>query len=136
MLGRVRLYLCRHAHAASGDPDDLRELTERGRAEARRLADLLSQQQPPPRIVLASPLVRARQTAAATAEALGVELRVDARLAPGATVPRLLAAVAELDADAVAVVGHQPDCSEIAIVFSGRDPGFPPGGMLALDVEP
>ncbi len=60
----------------------------------------------------------------------------DARLSPGATATSLLAAVGDIDADAAALVGHQPDCSEIAVVLAGRDPGFPPGGMLALDVEP
>ena len=72
-----------------------------------------------------SPLLRARQTAEAIARASGAELRVDARLAPGATAADLRAAVGEGDLP-VATVGHQPDCSEIAVALTGRDPGFPP----------
>lgn len=136
MLGRVRLYLCRHAHAAPGDPDELRELTADGRAAARQLAVLLDEQRPAPELVLASPLLRARQTAEAVTEHLGIELHVEPRLAPGATASALLSALASLPVDAVAAVGHQPDCSEIAQALIGRDPGFPPGGMLTLDVSP
>ncbi len=135
MLGRVRLYLCRHAHAGPGDPDELRELTARGRAEALELASRLGESAQPPRLVLTSPLVRARQTARVLAQALGAELRVEQRLAPGATAAALLDALRPATEDAVAAVGHQPDCSGIALTLAGRDPGFPPGGMLALDVE-
>jgi phosphohistidine phosphatase len=136
MLGRVvRLYLCRHAHAAPGDPDQLRELTDRGRAEADALAARLESATPAPEVVLASPLLRARQTAEPLARRLDVELLVDDAAAPGASAGSLLSALSALDAETVVVVGHQPDCSEIARALSGSDPGFPPAGMVALDVE-
>jgi phosphohistidine phosphatase SixA len=32
----------------------------------------------------------------------------------------------------VAVVCHQPDCSEIALALAGHDPGFPPAGMTEI----
>jgi phosphohistidine phosphatase len=131
----VRLYLCRHAHAAPGDPDELRELTDRGRAEAQALAAQLEASEPAPQVVLASPLLRARQTAEPIARRLGVELRPDDTVAPGATAVTLVAALSHIEATAVAVVGHQPDCSEIAQALSGSDPGFPPAGMVALDVD-
>lgn len=135
MLGRVRLYVCRHAHAGPGDPDDLRELTSRGRAEARELATRLGGERRPPALVLTSPLLRARQTAAVVADALRAELRVEPRLAPGATASDVTAVLAATAVDTVATIGHQPDCSGIAFSFAGRDPGFPTGGMLALDLE-
>ena len=34
----------------------------------------------------------------------------------------------------VATVGHQPDCSEIALALIGRDPGFPVAGMAELEL--
>jgi phosphohistidine phosphatase len=133
MLGAVRVYLCRHAKAASGDPDDLRELTGRGRKQARELGERLATLPDPPVLVLTSPLVRARQTADAIAAATGALLRVEPRLAPGATVDDLRESLAGLDGP-VAAVGHQPDCSEIALAVTGADPGFAPAGVAELDI--
>ena len=44
MLGSVRVYLCRHAKAAPGEPDDLRELTPKGRRQAEALGEQLAAQ--------------------------------------------------------------------------------------------
>lgn len=130
----MRIYLCRHGKAAAGEPDELRELTDDGRAQARALGAALAAAEPPPALVLSSPLVRARQTAEAIGRATRAEVRVDERLAPGATAERLRAAVDGL-AGPVATVGHQPDCSEIALALTGQDPGFPAGGMVKLDLD-
>ena len=127
------VYLCRHAKAAPGEPDELRPLTPEGRLDARRLAEQLAAEPAPPLVVLSSPLLRARQTAGAIARATGAELRIDSRLAPGATAADLRAAV-ESGASPVATVGHQPDCSEIALTLTGSDPGFPPAGMAAIEL--
>ena len=82
MIGtQMRLFLVRHAHSDPGDPDSLRPLSARGREQARELGERLAGSTPDP--VLASPLLRARETAAAIAKAAGVDLRVDERLAPG-----------------------------------------------------
>lgn len=135
MLALVRVYLCRHAKAAPGEPDDLRELTGNGRRQAEALGERLAALADPPALVLSSPLVRARQTAEAIASATGAPLEIERRLAPGATVEDLRDAVAGRDGP-VATVGHQPDCSEIAFAVTGVDPGFSPGAMVRLDVEP
>ena len=47
---------------------------------------------------------------------------------PEPTAEALIEALAG-EAGPVATVGHQPDCSEIALALLGRDPGFPPAGM-------
>jgi phosphohistidine phosphatase len=130
----MRIYLCRHGQAAAGEPDELRELTEEGRAQARALGRRLASVDVPPVLVLCSPLARARQTAEEVALAVGANVRVDERLAPGATPEDWSAAVRGLGG-AVATIGHQPDCSEIAMALTGRDPGFPAGGMLELDLD-
>jgi phosphohistidine phosphatase len=129
----MRLYLVRHAESAPGHPDELRTLTERGRVHAAEVGALLAAADDPPRVVLSSPLLRARQTAEAIARATGGELRVEERLAPGATLDALRAALADAGAPAVAV-GHQPDCSQIAEAVTGSDPGFPPGGFAELEL--
>ena len=128
----MRLILVRHAHAKSGEPDELRPLSARGREEARALGERLAAERPD--AVVSSPLLRARETAAAIAKAAGVELRIDERLAPGAAADDVLAAVDGAGATVV-TVGHQPDCSEIALALTGADPGFPTAGSCELDVS-
>jgi phosphohistidine phosphatase len=130
----VRVYLCRHAKAAPGEPDEARELTGKGRRQAEELGERLAAAAEPPVLVLTSPLVRARQTAEAIAEATGAPVRLDRRLAPGATLAGLRQAVADAEGP-VAAVGHQPDCSQIALAASGVDPGFSPGAMATLDLD-
>jgi phosphohistidine phosphatase len=134
MLEAMLVFLVRHAHADPGEPDELRTLSERGQEEARGLAARLASHATPPRVVVASPLLRARETAAAIASAASVDLRVDDRLAPGATAANLQEAIAG-EPGPIAAVGHQPDCSEIAVAITGRDPGFPTGGVAELTVE-
>jgi len=127
----VRLFLVRHAHAASGEPDELRPLSPRGREEARVLGEQLAAAAPA--LVLASPLLRARETAAAIAKATGAELRVDERLAPGAGADDVLAAL-EGTNGTVVTVGHQPDCSEIAAALGAGEHDFPTAGQLAIQL--
>ena len=134
ILAPVLVYLCRHAKAAPGEPDEARKLTGKGRRQAEELGERLAAAAEPPVLVLASPLVRARQTAEAIAEAAGAPLRLDSRLAPGATLAGLRERVAGADGP-VATVGHQPDCSEIALAATGADPGFSPGAMTELELE-
>ena len=126
----MRLILVRHAHSDPGDPDELRPLSARGREEARALGERLAADAPD--AVVSSPLLRARETAAAIAKAAGVELRIDERLAPGAAADDVLAAV-EGAGETVVTVGHQPDCSEIALALTGADPGFPTAGSYELE---
>jgi phosphohistidine phosphatase len=128
------LFLVRHAHAEKGEPDDLRPLSERGREEARVVALQLAAHDTPPTIVVTSPLLRARQTAEPIAHASGAELRIDERLAPGLTPDALVAALDDEEGP-VAVVGHQPDFSEIAFALTGSDPGFPTGGVAEVEVD-
>src|SRR5436190_12855943 len=116
--GPMRLYLVRHAEAAPGEPDELRALTPGGREQARALGERLRGEDARPDIVLTSPLLRARETGAELARALGAETEPDERLSPGATVEDVRAAV-DGRGDQVVVVGHQPDCSQVAAALTG-----------------
>jgi phosphohistidine phosphatase len=130
----VLLFLVRHAHADPGDPDELRPLSAKGREQARELAERLAASARP-ELVLASPLLRARETAAAIAKAADAELRVDERLAPGAVADDVLAAVeAERARAAVVAVGHLPDCSEIAFALGAGEVEFPPAGHAVIEL--
>jgi phosphohistidine phosphatase len=127
------LYVVRHAAAAPGNPDELRPLTENGRAQARALGDRLALDAGPD-AVLTSPLLRARETAGLIARAAGVTPEVDDRLAPGATAKDVRAAVAGRG-DVIVIVGHQPDCGRIAAeLLDEPEPAFPPAGFCAIEM--
>lgn len=127
----MRLILVRHAKAAPGDPDSLRPLTADGREAATALAERLRPARPD--AVISSPLLRARETAAPIAAAAGVELQTDARLAPGATVDDVRAAVAG-QGETVVVVGHVPDCEQIVLSLTGREVHFQAGGVHEVEL--
>jgi phosphohistidine phosphatase len=131
----MRLYLVRHAEAAPGDPDELRPLTQEGHRQARELAKRMLSEDAAPAVILTSPLLRARETGGELARAFDIESIPDERLAPGASVNDVRAAV-EGRGKQVVVVGHQPDCGEIAAALTGGpEPRFPAAGLVVLDLE-
>ena len=127
----MRLFLVRHAEAAPGEPDDLRPLTPAGRDAARALGAKLAAEEA--EVVLSSPLLRARETAAAIAEAAGLEAMPDERLAPGATADDVRGAAAGRG-ETVVAVGHQPDCSEIVLALTGDSVDFAPGAYHEVEL--
>jgi phosphohistidine phosphatase len=128
----MRVLIVRHAEAAAGNPDELRPLTSEGREHARAVGDRLREEGFAADAVVSSPLLRARQTAAA----LGFgEPVVDERLAPGAT-PVDVREAAAGSGETVVVVGHQPDCSKAVAALSGSDePAFPPCAHALVELE-
>ena len=131
----MRLYLVRHAEAAPGEPDELRPLTPHGREQARSLARRMRDELTQPEAILTSPLLRARETGEELARALEVETEPHDRLAPGATVEDVRAAISGRG-DPVVVVGHQPDCGQVAAALSGApEPRFPAGSLVVVEFE-
>ena len=127
----MRLVLIRHADAAPGSPDELRALTPEGHEQARRLGEQLRADGIEPDAVLSSPLLRARETAGDLG--FGPPEPLD-ELAPGATADDVRAAVADRG-ETVVVVGHQPDCGQIAAALSGGpEPAFPPAGVHVFEL--
>jgi phosphohistidine phosphatase len=127
----MRLFVVRHAEAAPGEPDELRPLTDAGRAAARALAARLAREDV--ELVLASPLLRARETAGEIARTAQAPLEVDDRLAPGATPDGIRAAV-DGRGKTVVAVGHQPDCSEVVLALTGRMERFEPAAFVEVEL--
>jgi phosphohistidine phosphatase SixA len=127
----VRVFLVRHAEAAPGEPDELRPLTEAGRAAARALGDRLAPESPD--AVVTSPHLRARETGDAIARAAGLETEPDEQLGFEATAETLRAALAG-KGETVVAVAHQPNCSEIVLALTGRDVSFAPGDFQELNL--
>lgn len=126
----LELFIIRHAVAHERDAskwpnDDLRPLTEEGIRKFRKAALGLSHLLDAPEELLTSTLTRARQTAAILVERAGfpAPVEIDA-LRPDAPIKTLIAALAKRDAQRVALVGHEPDLSQLigALVGSGGQP--------------
>lgn len=114
--GRMELILWRHAEAEDGVPDGARALTARGRKQAKKMARWLNKRLSGDARILASPAVRAQQTA----EALGVPFRTLQRIGPAASAAQLLEATGWPKAGgAVLLVGHQPSLGQVAGLLLG-----------------
>jgi phosphohistidine phosphatase len=115
------VWLLRHAAAHDRAPrgtDEERELTAEGRARATAVARGLASLEPQIAIVLTSPLVRARQTAAPCAKALRLEPpRTFPALRPGTDPERAASALARVGSDSVLLVGHEPLLGELLGLF-------------------
>ena len=116
------LIVWRHAEAEEGVPDLERKLTTKGRKQAERVAQWLLQRLPARFAVIASPAVRAQQTA----EALGVPVKTDKALAPGAAPAGIVQACGWPGyKGAVVLVGHQPDLGRVvAHLVASTAPGW------------
>jgi phosphohistidine phosphatase len=117
----ITLVLVRHAKSDWGDPhldDHDRPLNDRGRRDAPRMARRLAETGFRPEAVLSSTAVRARTTAAAFAEALGVAMTLDPELY-GAPAGTLFATAAATRAGSVLLVAHDPGMSVLAAQLSG-----------------
>jgi phosphohistidine phosphatase len=143
----MQLLLIRHADAGDRDPtlwpdDNLRPITEKGRRRHRRVARRLKRRGLVPTVLLASPLMRAWQTAQLVAEYAGGASPLAApALAAPPDLPALQAAIGRPGLDAiVALVGHEPWLGELASLLLTGDRGrlaidFPKSGVLGLSLE-
>lgn len=144
MAHALSLYLVRHAVAAErGEayPDDtLRPLTPKGMAKFRTAVEGLARFDVAVDTILASPLVRARQTADILASGLPGSpsvVETDA-LRPGARFEQLVRAVAECrECMAIALVGHEPHIGEAAarLVGASGPLEFGKGAVCRIDFD-
>ncbi len=117
----MRLYLVRHAIAEARDferwaDDAERPLTKRGVKRFRRAARGLARVVPTVEVTLASPYLRAWQTALLLAEECGwPPPTVAPSLLPGSLPVQAVASLlAHREAATVAMVGHEPDLHRLA----------------------
>jgi phosphohistidine phosphatase len=139
----MRLVIIRHAIAVPRGtpdmPDDDRPLTPRGRKRFRRAARGLTAVLKRPNALLSSPLPRARETAEIAAKAWGGVEVTDTPALAGGTFEELAVALAPYGAnDTVAIVGHEPDLSELLARLVGTAHAerleFRKGGAARVDI--
>jgi phosphohistidine phosphatase len=137
---RTEILLLRHADAGVPEawtrPDAERPLSAKGHRQAARVAAWLKTIDHRPDAIISSPKIRAAETAAAVAEAFGMPLIEDQRLAG----PLDVRIVSEILRDArdprrPMLVGHDPDFSELAADLSGvATLEMKKGALVRIDV--
>jgi phosphohistidine phosphatase len=143
----MELLLVRHAIAEGRDgsrwPDDRgRPLTEEGAAKFRKETRVLGALVPTVDWLFTSDLVRAAQTAQILHDALKWPAPEPLpELEPGTAAERTAGVLERFSgAGAVALVGHEPDLSELASYLLTRDPDGVPielkkGGVISLGFD-
>jgi phosphohistidine phosphatase len=122
------IWLLRHADAAPGTPDEARPLTKKGEQQARAAGRALAKLGVKFDLCLASPRVRAEDTARLACEFLDVEIRIEPRLSGGPFDAEELAA----GLDEVLLVGHDPDFSTAVHDLTGAQVRMKKGGLAAV----
>lgn len=141
-----QIWLLRHAKSSWDDPsltDEDRPLAPRGKRDASTIASYLGSVDPP-RLVLCSAGMRARQTLAAVLPSLGSPLRVAIEPELYTFDPRVLVErLRRLDdaGSSVMIVGHNPALEDLALWLSAEGElrerlgaKFPTAALAEIDV--
>jgi len=144
----MKLYILRHGEAADRDDpryenDADRPLTRKGIRRTRALARVLRQLEITFDVILASPLVRARETAEIVERGLRLRgrLALTEHLAPSGDGEKLVQQLNELRPmpDSILLVGHEPDSSRlISRLCSGGSQlslTLKKGGLCRMEIE-
>ncbi len=143
-MSPLRLSVIRHAKSSWSDPelaDHDRPLNKRGRRDAPRMGERLHARGFAPDIIFTSTALRARLTADAIVSACGLESRVRARRALYHAEPEEILDVVEAGAAAagsrhVAIVGHNPGCTELVVWLTGADlDNLPTCGVATVRID-
>jgi phosphohistidine phosphatase len=142
----MKLYVVRHAIAADrqdweGQDDSQRPLTDRGREKMGQIVRGLGKLGVELDLIVTSPYVRARDTAAILADGLGLKasiIKFSDALVPTVEPSELLKEIAEnLNVASLAVVGHEPHLSGfISYLLTGgteMSTDLKKGGVCLLD---
>jgi len=122
------LWLLRHAEAEDGQPDSERPLSEAGVRQARAAGLALARLGAKLDTCLSSPKLRAVQTARLACAPLGVEVRVEERLAGEPfDVRELTAGLGD-----VLLVGHDPSFTLTLHDLTGAQARLRKGGLAAV----
>jgi phosphohistidine phosphatase len=123
------IWFLRHGEAEDGEPDFERKLTKKGERQSRDAGAALAALGVKLDACLASPRVRARDTARLACEALDVELTTEEQLSGGRFDPLELTA----GLDEVLLVGHEPDFSDAIQELTGGRVDVKKGGLAGVE---
>jgi phosphohistidine phosphatase len=138
----MEIYLVRHGIAAArrdwqGEDAD-RPLTDEGKAQIQREAAGIARLELPVSVILSSPYARAFQTAEIIAKQLDLTKRLvqDPRLEYGFGRKKLREIIADHpDAQALMLVGHEPDFSKLIRKLTGGQVKMEKGAVAGLAIQ-
>jgi phosphohistidine phosphatase len=123
------IWLLRHGDAADGSPDAERPLTDKGEEQARAAGRALKKFGVQFDTCLTSPKVRAADTARLACEPLGLDYKLEPKLAGGPfDAEELAAGLGE-----VLLVGHDPDFSMALHKHTGAQARMKKGGLAGFE---
>ncbi len=132
----MKMLFIRHSEAQHSSPDEQRELTNYGREYFGRNCKVLGLYTNIDYIIT-SPLIRAKQTAEILNSSFpNAKTFTDESLVPGSRIDDILIYCNSLEAETVALVGHQPDMSEhVSQVCSGSyvNIAVSPGTIMGVE---
>ncbi|MFH1723260.1 MAG: phosphohistidine phosphatase SixA [Elusimicrobiota bacterium] len=140
----MKLFILRHGRSPSAidagvSRDFDRPLSKQGREDVRKTAAHLGRLSGRPTLILASPFIRAQQTAQEVREVLkpAPELRTYEPLSNKMIGMDLYRHIVEDDAgqEETLVVGHQPQLGELATYLTGAFFDLKPGGIIAVQTD-
>lgn len=140
----MNLYFIRHADALPEDNEKItndfdRPLSAEGRKQCGEIATSLKNMGVKLDLLLVSPLVRAQQTAEEMLKPLGqkgLEITTHDMLAPDVKSKPLMKEIRNLDAENVALIGHNPDLRHHIAYLTNSDPelfSFGKAGMALVE---
>jgi phosphohistidine phosphatase len=118
----MRVLLVRHGDAEPALPgrgDSIRPLSPRGRREVELVAERLRAHEEHPTVVLASPLLRAAETAEIIARILDAPLETLDDLSTSGDPREVQRKVAQRPEETVVLVGHEPNMGELWALSAG-----------------
>ncbi len=139
------IYILRHGIAEprkEGRPDEERALTKEGRDKLELVLARARVGKVAPKVVLTSPLVRAKQTAEAAVRALGRKTKLveSEALVPGSSPQAIWDEVRRVAGKGpVLIVGHEPLLGETVSFLLGVDSGvvdLKKGALAYIEVDP
>lgn len=126
------IYIIRHGEAHNGSStgrDRDRALTDLGHLQARAGGEYLAGLDACPKMVIASPYVRAQETAGELCEVLQQAMHTDDRLSADRGLTEMLSVVEEhSDVESIAIVSHMPTVGEFVSLLA--DGPAAPGASL------
>ena len=119
----MKLYLFRHADAATqAIHDDDRAISKKGAKQCERVANFCRCQNIRPDVILASPLLRAQQTAKPISNKLDVSIETVPWLVYETATEKVLEHLAaRTEPSSIMIVGHEPDFSLLAATLLGAE---------------
>ena len=132
----MRIHLLRHGHAEPQvTTDDVRQLTDKGRAETRQVLQTSQREIQHLDAIYASPLVRAQQTAEIAATFFpGLHIHTTATLVPEASPLQVYEWLASLKHASILLVSHQPLVGILVNQLCGSPAGFYSMGTSSLAI--